>query len=53
MEESPFLEARQEIPAFYGTQGSFTVFITKSHRPYPQPDQPNPSLPISSLKYSF
>ena len=51
MEQSPSLEASQEISAFYGTQGLFTVFITASHRPYPQPDQPNPSHPISSLKY--
>jgi len=53
MEQSLSLEASQEIPAFYVTQRLFTVFTTASHRPYPQPDQPNPSFPISSLKYSF
>jgi hypothetical protein len=43
LEEEPFLQLLKNSQACYGTRRSITVFTG----PYPEPDQSNPSHPIS------
>jgi hypothetical protein len=46
-EKPPILKLLKNFAAFYGTRRFITVFTRALHCPYPEPDQSNPSHPIS------